>query len=153
MMQQLLIGSAVISITIIVQAIFLGVAATALDRVGGWLVTPPHAVKYVVTLISITLWLLAAHAVNVWIWAGALMGVGAFDALEPALYFSVVAFTTLGFGDITLPVEWRLLSGLAAANGLLLFGLSTAFLVEFLSQFGRALAEAKAAPTSRSPQA
>jgi len=149
MIQQLLVGSAIISLTIIVQAIFLGVAATALDRVGGWLVARPQGLKYVATLICVTLWLLVAHAVNVWIWAGALMGVGAFDALEPALYFSVVAFTTLGFGDITLPVEWRLLSGLAAANGLLLFGLSTAFLVEFLSQFGRAVAEAKAARTSQ----
>lgn len=153
MTQQLLVGSAIISLTIIVQAIFLGVAATALDRVGAWLVTRPQGLKYVVTLICVTLWLLVAHAVNVWIWAGALMGVGAFDALEPALYFSVVAFTTLGFGDITLPVEWRLLSGLAAANGLLLFGLSTAFLVEFLSQFGRAVAEEKAARASQSHKA
>ena len=73
-----------------------------------------------------------------WIWAAAYVGIGAIESLEPALYFSVVAFTTLGFGDITLPLEWRLLSGLTAANGLLLFGLSTAFLVEFLIKLRRA---------------
>ena len=61
------------------------------------------------------------------------MRLGAFETLERALYFSVVVFTTLGFGDITLPEPLRLLSGLSAANGLLLFGLSTAYLVEFLS--------------------
>ncbi len=63
---------------------------------------------------------------------------GTFDAFEPARYFSVVSFTTLGFGDIVLAAEWRLLSGLSAANGLLVFGLSTAFLVEFLTRLRQA---------------
>ena len=58
--------------------------------------------------------------------------VGAIAGLEPALYFAVVTITTLGFGDIVLPLESRLLAGLCAANGLLLFGVCTAFLVEFL---------------------
>ncbi|MEM9736953.1 MAG: ion channel, partial [Pseudomonadota bacterium] len=53
-----------------------------------------------------------------------------------ALYFSVVAFTTLGFGDVLLPQEWRLLAGLSAANGLLIFGVSTAFLVEVFRRVG-----------------
>ena len=39
-----------------------------------------------------------------------------FHALEPALYFSLVSFSTLGFGDIILDEKWRLLSGLTAAN-------------------------------------
>jgi len=84
------------------------------------------------------LWLMAAHSAGVWIWAATFLAIGAFDALDPALYFSVVAFTTLGFGDITLAAEWRLLSGMLAANGLLIFGLSTAFLVEFLSRLRQA---------------
>ncbi len=50
------------------------------------------------------------HTVNVWIWASAFILVGAFDALEPALYFTLVSFSTVGFGDITLGHEWRLLS-------------------------------------------
>ena len=44
----------------------------------------------------------------------------------------MVAFTTLGFGDVILPQEWRLLGGLAAANGLMIFGFLTAMLVETL---------------------
>ena len=57
-----------------------------------------------------------------------------FVTFEASVYFSLVAFTTLGFGDVLLPVEWRLLGGLAAANGLLIFGLLTAMLVETLRQ-------------------
>jgi len=41
----------------------------------------------------------------------------------------VVTFTTLGYGDITLPEqEWRMLSGIEALNGILLVGWTTAFL-------------------------
>jgi hypothetical protein len=46
----------------------------------------------------------------------------------------MVSFTTLGFGDVTLPHDWRLLSGIIAANGLILFGLNTAFLIEILNR-------------------
>jgi membrane protein implicated in regulation of membrane protease activity len=89
-------------------------------------------------LIAVTLWVLAAHSVGVWIWALTFIVLGAFETLEPAVYFSVVSFTTLGFGDITLPVQWRILSGMSAANGLILFGLSTAFLIEFVSRLRHA---------------
>jgi voltage-gated potassium channel Kch len=47
--------------------------------------------------------------------------------MERALYFSTVTFTTLGYGDITLQERWQLLSSFEAANGIILFGVSTAF--------------------------
>tara|TARA_X000000950_G_scaffold27492_1_gene29570 strand:+ start:236 stop:433 length:198 start_codon:yes stop_codon:yes gene_type:complete len=47
------------------------------------------------------------------------------------LYFVLVTFTTLGFGDLLAPVEWQLLSGITASNGLLAFGASTAFQVQY----------------------
>lgn len=72
--------------------------------------------------------------VSVWIWAIALWQLDIFQTIEASVYFSLVAFTTLGFGDILLPIEWRLLGGLAAANGLLNFGILTAMLVETLRQ-------------------
>jgi len=133
MLFQLAIGSLVISLTVVVKAVFIGVAIRALSRAGPWLVTPLRTYKLILALVAVTLWLLAALSISVWIWAASLISLGAFNTLEHALYFSVVAFTTLGFGDITLPEPWRLLSGISAANGLLLFGLSTAYLVEFLS--------------------
>ncbi len=138
MIEQLAIGSLVMSMTVTVQAVFIGGAIAALVQLGSWLVRPPHRPKTVFALVCVTLWLMAAHSVGVWIWAATFLALGAFDALEPALYFSVVAFTTLGFGDTILATEWRLLSGMSAANGLLIFGLSTAFLVEFLSRLRQA---------------
>ena len=43
-----------------------------------------------------------------------------------ALYFSAVNFATLGYGDIVMSERWRLLGPLEAANGILMFGVSTA---------------------------
>ena len=75
---------------------------------------------------------MAVHSIQVWIWATVFLAVGAFEALEPALYFSLVSFSTVGFGDITLGPDWRLLSALTAANGFMSFGWSTAYMVELV---------------------
>jgi hypothetical protein len=49
-------------------------------------------------------------------------------SFDNALYFSLVSFTTVGYGDITLPAPWRILGGIEAMNGILMFGWSTASL-------------------------
>lgn len=145
MFVQLATGTAIVTLTIIVIAAFIGAAILILTRVGEWFVSPPRLYKTIVSLIGVVLWLLAA--LTAWVWAAALMELGIFESFETGLYFVVVAYTTPGFGDITPPQEWRLLSGICSANGLLLFRLSTAFLVEFFSQLMEAQsAKAKDAP-------
>lgn len=131
MLKQLLIGSLIISLTIGVQASFISLAMTNIKKVIPWLRNAPYLPKAIISLAGVAVWLMIAHSINVWLWAGTFMRLGTFETLETALYFSIVSFTTLGFGDVILPQEWRLLAGLCAANGLLIFGLSTAFLVEF----------------------
>lgn len=51
-----------------------------------------------------------------------------FSSFSEAVYFSLVTFTTLGYGDISLGSNWRLLSGLEAINGIMLIGWSTAMM-------------------------
>jgi hypothetical protein len=75
-------------------------------------------------------WLLVSLSIIIWMWALVLINLGVFSAWEESLYFALVAFTTLGFGDVTLPQNWRLLSGFIAADGFVLFGLNTAVLLE-----------------------
>jgi voltage-gated potassium channel Kch len=57
------------------------------------------------------------------------MLVGALSSLEEALYFSMVTFTTLGYGDVTLSDRWRLLASFEAANGTIMFGWTTALIM------------------------
>jgi hypothetical protein len=66
------------------------------------------------------------------IWAKFYVFVGAIPTLEEALYFSTVTFTTLGYGDVTVGNEWRLLAALQAANGIIIFGWTTAIVVALL---------------------
>ena len=51
---------------------------------------------------------------------------GEFDTFAAAFYHSCVNFVTLGYGDIVMSERWRLLGPLEGANGILMFGISTA---------------------------
>ena len=128
---QSLIGALMVGFTMIVQAGFVAAAFAVDDRV-----IPSRFRKSrlggTMLLASATIWMLLALTAAAWLWAGLFMALGAFQELEPALYFATVSLTTLGFGDVILSQEVRLLSAIVAANGLIMFGLSTAFLLEFV---------------------
>lgn len=68
-------------------------------------------------------------------WAVTYLMLGALANLEEALYFSIVTFTTLGYGDITLSGEFRLLASFEAANGIIIFGWSTAIIMAVAQRF------------------
>jgi len=75
--------------------------------------------------------LLLLHITEALVWAVAfalLPGNASLKTFEDAVYFSLVTFTTLGYGDVTLDERWRILSGAEAVNGILLAGWSTALL-------------------------
>ena len=55
---------------------------------------------------------------------------GAFATLEESLYFSLVSFTTLGYGDVLLPKNLRILGALAGVNGMLSIGVLTAMIID-----------------------
>lgn len=141
MFEQLLVGSVLVCASIVVMVGFISIAIVVLTKIGGWFLEGKPIVRLMISLSGVVLWLLAALSIAVWIWAGAFLLLGLFETLEESLYFSAVAFTTLGFGDIVIGREWRLLSGLIAANGLILFSLVTAFLIEFVAQLRRAHSE------------
>lgn len=132
MLTQLALGSLLTLATIVIAAVSWWALESILRRLHSWAVRPPHGPKLMVILSMSLVWTLGMMTLAVWVWALALFGLRIFVEFEASVYFSLVAFTTLGFGDILLPAEWRLLGGMAAANGLLMFGLLTAILVEIL---------------------
>jgi hypothetical protein len=71
---------------------------------------------------------LAAHLMEIAVWAVLFVMCGEFSDLGTAYYHSAVNFTTLGYGDLVMTPSWRLLGPLEAANGMLLFGVSTAMI-------------------------
>jgi hypothetical protein len=85
-------------------------------------------------LIFAVLGIVALHTAEIWSYAFVYLQLGALAEFEPALYFSTVSFTTLGYGDIVLEPQWRILSAIEGANGLILFGWSTAFLISMMGK-------------------
>jgi hypothetical protein len=65
--------------------------------------------------------------IEIAIWAAFYFGNSLFPDFETALYFSTTSYTTIGFGDVVLPRAWRMLGGIEGVTGVLLCGLSTAF--------------------------
>ena len=131
---QIATGTALLTVNIIISALAAFTLEMAFRRMHPWLIRPPQRPKLVLMLVGVGLWVLAVITAGVWVWALAYLALDAFPNLETAVYFSLVTFTTLGFGDVILPAEWRLLAGMEAANGFLSFGLLTALLVEALRQ-------------------
>jgi hypothetical protein len=134
MVLQIAIGSGLILLTVLISGLTLPWMEALFLRHQPWLLREPHGPKQMLVLCAALVWILGLVTAAVWIWAIAFWGLGVFVTLEASVYFSLVAFTTLGFGDILLPHQWRLLAGMTAANGLLNIGMATAILVEVLRQ-------------------
>jgi hypothetical protein len=69
-----------------------------------------------------------AHVVEIGLWAALFMICGEFRYFGTALYHSAVNYSTLGYGDIVMSRSWIMLGPIEAANGALLFGVSTAMI-------------------------
>jgi hypothetical protein len=93
--------------------------------------------------------LLVLHLAEALVWAAFLVLLDALPDLETAAYFSLTSYTTLGYGDVTLPREWRLLGPLEGAAGVLMFGWSTGILAAALNQVYRRAAPPAGAASGR----
>lgn len=78
--------------------------------------------------------IVATHTVQVWIWAIVWVLLEVLPDWNSAIYFSLVTFTTLGYGDIVLGEALRIFGSFASVAGLLAFGLSTAYMVALMTR-------------------
>lgn len=80
---------------------------------------------------------LGAHLLEIGVWAGLLMACSEFPTFAMAYYHSAVNYTSLGYGDVIMSESWRFLGPLEAANGLLLFGVSTALIFAVIERIAQ----------------
>ena len=125
---QILIGLAMIALTVVIHTAGIVGLIAYLKAWGVGIVGHRNYIGVVLVLVLTIVGLFFVHIVESLSWAVMYLWLGEFDSLERALYFSAVTFTTLGYGDITLQERWQLLSSVEAVNGIILFGVSTAFL-------------------------
>jgi hypothetical protein len=120
---------ALIVVTVMIHVIGLGLLQLRVVRTAARLFEHRRfillfAPAMAVTVFSVTI----LHVVEGLIWAGAYRYLGALPDIRSAVLFSFGAMTAYGGSDLDLPAHWRLLGALEALNGIILIGLSTAFL-------------------------
>ena len=86
----------------------------------------------------IILFALVAHLIAIALWAATFMICGEFHEFGLAYYHSAVNYTTLGYGNLIMSPKWRLLGPLEAANGILMFGVSTAMIFTLILRLTQA---------------
>jgi Ion channel len=122
----LTVGAIAVFWTIIIHALVLSAAVNFVRRerrlaragVSFWI--------DVVIVALVICFALAAHLAEMAVWAVLFMVCGEFRDFGTAYYHSAVNYTTLGYGDLIMTPRWRVLGPLEAANGMLMFGVTTA---------------------------
>ncbi len=94
----------------------------------------PFSPRGAVFTLGAVIAMLALHGLEIWLFAFTYLGLGAITTLEPALYFSTISYSTVGYSDVHIAEQWRLLGAFESILGIFLLGWSTAF---FFRMIGR----------------
>ena len=84
--------------------------------------------------VRVAWWMVAMHLIEVTLWALFYVWQGALPDMASALYFSAVTYTTTGYGDLVLPMNWRMVGAVEALTGILMCGWSTGFFFAAVSR-------------------
>jgi Ion channel len=86
--------------------------------------------------------MMTANVLQIALWGWLFVLLGEFEDLYPAIYHSAVNFTSLGYGDVVMNQEWKLLGPLEAANGVLMMAMTAASLTAVLQNVIRSQTDA-----------
>jgi len=131
MLRQLVIGAAVSLGNIAIHAAMMTAIIRSKSAIHANVWQHP-SLRLIGIMVATVSMLMAAHLVEIAVWAIAYWFAGVTPAGTENLYFAFVNYTTLGYGDIVPVARWRLLGPLTAMNGVLLFGWSTAVIFHVL---------------------
>jgi voltage-gated potassium channel len=84
-------------------------------------------------LIRVVFGLLLLHLLQITVWAGFYQLLGCFPDFTTSFYFSATSYSTVGYGDVVLPVDWRIFGAIEAVTGVLMFGWSTGVLFSIVN--------------------
>lgn len=132
MFAELISASILLALTVVVHTVGMVVLFRWVLRMHARLGTRFWAVTWF--LIRLAWCLIAVHIVEIAVWALFYWRERCLPDLESAFYFAGVTYTTVGYGDLVLPKEWRLLGPVEGLTGILMCGLSTGFFFAVVSK-------------------
>ena len=126
-------GLSLIALTIAIHAMGVVMMAIAGLAIRAWLGARNLGFRHVILIViagvgAAGLLLAVLHGIEAAIWAAAYVWLGALDSLKDAILYSLDSMTTRGASGLMLEPHWQMMGALEAANGMLLFGISTAYI-------------------------
>jgi Ion channel len=130
MVRQLLVAWCLMAASVAIHAYGLTLALNWLRRH----VIPGGQVATVWMFVGVAGWIILLHVAEIMCWAITYALLDAMPELQSAMYFSAVTYTTTGYGDVVLPLRWRLVGAVEALTGILMCGWSTGFFFAIVSK-------------------
>ena len=128
MLTEISVAALIVSICLLLHVAVLLLMAESLLRRREYLERKGKRVAVGILMILLFSAIMLLHTIETGLWAVFYYSRGLFKDFETCLYFSLTSYTTIGYGDVLLPQRWRLLGALEGISGVLLCGVSTAFI-------------------------
>jgi len=135
--EQIFWGSMYLGVCLILQILFLTLSEYSLSKVHPKLQNNSRFWHVMVIFVLALVFIVSSHTAQIWIWALVYVLNDVLPDWNSALYFSLVTYTSLGYGDIVLGPAVRVFAGFAAVTGMLGFGISIAYLVALMGRLPR----------------
>jgi len=139
-------GLSLIALTIAIHAMGVVMMAIAGLEIRVRLETRNLGFRQVILIVTggvgaVGLLLAVLHGIEATIWAAAYLWLGALDSLEHAILYSLDSMTTRGASGLMLEPHWQMMGALEAADGMLLFGISTAYIFAVMQVYWPVLSD------------
>jgi hypothetical protein len=124
-----------IVLNVVIHVIGLGLINESVVRLlGGAMERRRFLAKFAVVMGVTALLATVLHGIEAATWAAAYQLLGALSDTKSAMLYSLSAMTSYGHANLFLQEHWQLMGALEALNGMLLFGLTTAFLFSMIQK-------------------
>jgi multisubunit Na+/H+ antiporter MnhB subunit len=123
-------GLPLIVLTITIHILGLGLFnELALPRLSGVIERGHRMTSFIVVMGATVLLATFLHGLEAACWAAAYRLLGALPDNRDAMLYSLSSMTSYGHAEVFLAKHWQLMGALEALNGIILFGMTTAFLI------------------------
>ncbi len=132
MLKALLIGLPVMLLCLAIQTALTGVSVQYFLRRVAPGAPPIRTLGNIRLLMGVMLILMLGNLLQITLWGALFLWLGEFTELYEAVYHSTVNYASLGYGDIVMSKNWKLLGPLEAVNGVLMCGMTAGVLMGIL---------------------
>jgi len=133
MLTEISVAAMIVAVCLLLHVVGVLVMAEWLLQHRGYLERKSARMSYAMLLILLFSGIMFLHVTETTLWAAFYYTRALFNDFETSLYFSLTSYTTIGYGDVLLPQRWRLLGAIEGVSGVLLCGISTAFIFAVMS--------------------